>query len=172
MAAQGQGRRWWWRRRASSARWYGGGGGGGGPRRGGGGGPRQQRRRRRQRDEAAARRAAAALRRRSPNRLEPGGVCVVVVQSANFRGRNAYVPARFGTLVPVCATNRYQRVIGTGSWHKPVPKVPPGPPKLARESPDLWYRLVAPTGTKGFFSFLFLFSFPLFFFSCFFRVSL
>ena len=43
----------------------------------------------------------------------------------------------FRPLVPVRGTNRYQRGIGTGWRHEPVPKG------------DLWYRLAPRTGTKG-----------------------
>ena len=56
---------------------------------------------------------------------------------------------------------------GTGWWHKPVPKVhwyrlvittgTKGPPKIAREPLYLCYRFFSQTGTKGFFSFFFLF---------------
>ena len=170
MAAQGQGRRWWWRRRASSARWW------------------WWRRRgstaRWRRGSTAAATATAAARRGSST-ARGGSTSSSIAQSpgarrrlcrrrsiCQFSGKESLSPRAFRDI----STGWSPQPVPKGYWYRFVAqtgtKGPPGPPKLARESPDLWYRLVAPTGTKGFFSFLFLLSFPLFFFSCFIKKTI
>ena len=74
-------------------------------------------------------------------------------------------------------STRAFRAFSTGSCNQPVPmplwyrlvartgtKGPPGPQKLARESPDLWYRLVVQPVPKVFFFFFSFFFFSHFFF--------
>ena len=112
---------------------------------GGGGGRRRRRRRvegrrrRRRRGDAGAQ--AAAAQSQDGGRGEgasPGGGSLTAlvgdhrspkarVGSSADLAKNGQVPRRFEPffrpLVPVGGTNRYQRCIGTGWWHQPVPKV-------------------------------------------------
>ena len=135
---------------------------GGGVEAAGGGGGRRRRRRWRRRGDARARRRRAeveaqrqaatggARRWRRTAAASPGGgslTALVGDQGARRRvrrfvgegGQECQVPARapswgavFRPLVPVGTTNRYQRSIGTGLRHQPVPKVHRAATKIAR----------------------------------------